>query len=168
MLKLSCIIAYTWKTQTLVHVDVTGAIYSVMSWILWGINIFLGLSTGVSYLQHCLKYEHIPVCLWAYALLIHASPDRMRTSLHIMNTEVRLRWAESLAEWRRGQRSSSGVSCVEISCLSGPVTVYDIISGDGGEMTFLFQCCHLTVAWCAAGLRLLYFTVSNSVPDVVG
>lgn len=97
----------------------------------------------------------------------------MHTFLRMMNTEVRLRRAESLAEWRRGHRGSSGVSCVaiccfEIRCPSGPATVYNIISGDGEEMMFLFQRCQLIVPWYSAGLHLLFFTVSNSVPGVNG
>lgn len=61
--------------------------------------------------QACWKHEHVPACLLASALLIHAWLDWTHTYLHLMNTEV------SCAEWRRGHRSSSGVSCVAVCCV---------------------------------------------------
>lgn len=78
------------------------------------------------------EHELLPVCPEAVALLIHAWLDWMHTYLHLMNSEA------SCAECRRGHRSCSGVSCVPVCCaeirrLSGPVTVYSIIFGDGGR-----------------------------------
>lgn len=86
---------------------------------------------------------------------VYAWLDWTHTYSHLMSGEV------SCAECRRGRRSCSGVSCVpvfcaEIRCLSGPVTVHNIISGDAEEMTMFFHCCHLSTAPCSAGWCLLF------------
>lgn len=57
------------------------------------------------------------------------------------------------------------VSCAEIRCLSGPVTVYNIISGDAEEMTMFFHCCRLSTAPYGAG-RCLFFIVPHAAPGV--
>lgn len=82
----------------------------------------------------------------------------MHTYLHLMNSVV------SRAECRRGHRSCSGVSCVpvfcaDIRCLSGPVTVYNIISGDAEEMTMFFHCCHLSTGDASSLLCLMQHRV---------
>lgn len=129
--------------------------------------MYFQLSTGGFFSKAYWKHEHVPVYPVASALLIHAWLDWMHTYLHLMNSEV------SCAECRRGHQSCSGVSCVpvccaEIRCLSGPVTVYNIIFGDGEEMILLFHCCHLSTASCRAGWYLFFFTVSNSARGVNG
>ncbi len=71
--------------------------------------VYVQLPTGVFYSQAC--WKHVPACLLASALLIHAWLDWTHTYLHLTNTEV------SCVEWRRGHRSSSGVSCVAVCCV---------------------------------------------------
>lgn len=76
-------------------------------------------------------------------------------------------------ECRRGHADCSGVTCfavccVEIRCLSGPVTVYSIIFGDAEEMTFLFHCCHLAVAQFNAGWHIIFVILFNAVRRVNG
>lgn len=129
---------------------------------LWSLNIAMCMFAHLQVASIDRRAENMnifPCSLWLS--LIHAWLTWIHTYLHLMNTEV------SCAEWRRGHRRRSGVSCVavccvEIRCLSGPVTVYNIILGDVEEITFLFHCCHLGVGRRSTGWHLFFFMVSNA------